>query len=120
MYQRWKDEVNFLVVYIREAHPWPRGSKKKGKSVLPEPLDLKERGAHGNFCVQDLDLSIPMVLDGMDNAVGEKYAGWPDRLYVLDAKGKIVWKAGPGPFGFSPWRAARAFRTLLGKWPKVT
>ena len=89
MYQRWKDEVNFLVVYIREAHPFPRGSKKKGKTVIPEPLDLAEREEHGSFCVKDLALSIPMVLDGMDNKVGEAYAGWPDRIYVLDAKGTI-------------------------------
>ncbi len=26
--------------------------------------------------------------------------GWPDRLYVIDAKGHIACKAKPGPFGF--------------------
>ena len=119
MYQRWKNEVNFLVVYIREAHPWPRGSKKKGKTVLPEPLTLDERDQHGATCNEDLGLSIPMVLDDMDNSVDKAYAGWPDRLYVLDSKGKIVMKGKPGPFGFFPSRAERAFRILLGKWPKM-
>ncbi|KAF0243134.1 MAG: deiodinase iodothyronine type [Planctomycetota bacterium] len=119
MYQRWKDEVNFLIVYISEAHPWPRKSKKKGKTVLPEPRTIEERDARGEFCTNDLGLTIPMVLDGMDNKVGEKYAGMPDRIYVLDQKGMIVWKSGPGPFGFIPWKAARAFRSLLGKWPKT-
>ena len=69
MYLRWKDEVNFLVVYIQEAHPWPRGSKTKGKTVIPEPLTLEERAQHGQTCNHDLGLTIPMVLDGMDNAV---------------------------------------------------
>ena len=74
MYELWGDKVNFLVVYIREAHPWPRKSKKKGKTVIPEPADLEERGAHGGLCVGDLGLTIPMVLDGMDNKTGDAWA----------------------------------------------
>ncbi|MEK7467160.1 MAG: deiodinase-like protein [Planctomycetota bacterium] len=119
IYQRWKNEVNFVVVYLREAHPWPRKTKKKGKTILPEPRTIEEREKHGDFCTTDLGLTIPMVLDGMDNKVGAKYSGWPDRIFVLDAKGVIVWKAGRGPFGFVPWKAARAFRKLLGKWPEM-
>ena len=30
------------------------------------------------------------------------YAGWPERLYVIDEKGKLVYKGGMGPFEFHP------------------
>lgn len=88
-------------------------------TVLPEPADLDGRAAHGDRCVGDLGLTIPMVLDGMDNQVGEAYDAWPDRIYVLDKDGKVAWKAGPGPFRFDPFRARTAFLKLLGKWPKM-
>ena len=37
---------------------------------------------------------------------------WPERLYVVDEKGEIVYKGKPGPFGYHPeeveaWLAAR-------------
>jgi acetyl esterase len=34
-----------------------------------------------------MKLSIPCLLDGMDDAVEKAYAGWPDRLYIVDAEG---------------------------------
>ena len=29
-----------------------------------------------------------------------RITGWPDRLYVIDCQGTIVYKSKPGPFGF--------------------
>jgi len=43
---------------------------------------------------------MPMVVDDMDDHVGHLYSGMPDRLYVLDADGRVVYKGGRGPFGF--------------------
>ena len=30
------------------------------------------------------------------------YTGWPDRLYLIDANGRMAYKSMPGPFGFEP------------------
>ena len=38
----------------------------------------------------------------MDNAVNYKYSAWPDRIYVVDAKGRIAVQAAHGPRGFKP------------------
>ena len=48
----------------------------------------------------------------MDNPANAAYAGWPERFYIVDEKGVIVYKGKPGPFGYHPeeveaWLAQR-------------
>lgn len=52
--------------------------------------------------VKTLKLTIPVLVDAMDDAVGKAYAGWPDRLYVIDRAGKVALKGDMGPRGFLP------------------
>jgi hypothetical protein len=47
-------------------------------------------------------MTIPLVVDGMDDYAGHLYSGMPDRLYVIGRDGKIVYKSGRGPFAFHP------------------
>ena len=50
--------------------------------------------------MRKLGIEIPAVLDEFGNSTERAYTGWPDRMYVVDAKGRIVYKSRPGPFGF--------------------
>ena len=50
----------------------------------------------------EVKLSIPILVDTIDDQVEQAYSAWPDRLYVIDAKGKIAHKGEPGPRGFPP------------------
>ena len=49
-----------------------------------------------------MGLAIPFVVDTMDDAVERAWAGWPDRLYVVDIDGVVVYRGGKGPMGFRP------------------
>jgi type I thyroxine 5'-deiodinase len=40
------------------------------------------------------------VIDEFGNSTEQAYTGWPDRLYLIDAKGRVAYKSKPGPFGF--------------------
>ncbi len=51
----------------------------------------------------------------MANTAQKAYAGWPDRLYVIDAEGKVAYKGGPGPGGFRPPEAEAALKKLVGE-----
>jgi hypothetical protein len=51
--------------------------------------------------VRNLGIRIPALLDGIDNRTERAYTAWPDRLYLIGAGGRIVYKSAPGPFGFS-------------------
>jgi Iodothyronine deiodinase len=91
------------MVYITEAHPsdvWQMQSNIKEKVVFASPKDEEERALVAGACVRKLGIEIPAVIDQFGNSTEQAYTGWPDRLYLIDAAGRIAYKAKPGPFGF--------------------
>ena len=54
------------------------------------------------MCVRKLGIKFPALIDGFDNSTEQTYSGWPDRIYLLDKAGRVVYKSRPGPFGFHP------------------
>ena len=76
-----------------------------GKEVLKkiQQTDTQEKRAQtAQICVTALKLSVPTLIDLDDNQVNKAYAGWPDRLFVVGADGRIAYKGGSGPGGFKP------------------
>jgi iodothyronine deiodinase-like protein len=78
-----------------------------------QPKTMEERAVVADTCVLNLDLSIPAVIDDVDNAVGTAYRGMPDRLYIVDKKGKIAYSGEKGPFGFKPLEMEEILKELL-------
>jgi hypothetical protein len=60
-----------------------------------------------------LDISMPVLVDELDDRVGHAYSGMPDRLYVIDRAGKVTFKSGRGPFGFKPGELEHALMLTL-------
>ena len=107
----------FLAVYILEAHPsdvWQMQSNIKDKVVFASPRDYQARAFLAGTCVRKLGIKFPAVIDGFDNTTEKAYTGWPDRIYLIDAKGRIAYKSRPGPFGFKP-EELRAVLAALGR-----
>ncbi len=50
---------------------------------------------------------MPCVVDTLDNQVDAAYAGWPERLFVVDADGKIAFAGKQGPWGYKPAEVQR-------------
>jgi hypothetical protein len=95
--------VAFCVVYIREAHPtdeWLVESNEQDNVLYTQPTSLAERTEVASACALRLDLTIPMLIDDLDNSTDEKYYALPDRLYLVGRDGRIVYRGIPGPFGF--------------------
>ena len=93
------------MVYITEAHPsdvWQMQSNIKDKVVFASPKNEEERAFVAGACVRKLGIKIPAVMDEFGNSTEAAYTGWPDRLYLIDAQGKLIYKSKPGPFGFEP------------------
>ena len=61
----------------------------------------EERGFVAGACVRKLGIEIPAVLDEFGNSTEQAYTAWPDRLYLIDATGRVAYKSKPGPFGFN-------------------
>ena len=105
MHQRYKDRVQFLAIYVREAHPtdgWRVPFNDKVGISIQQPKTEKERTKVAEQCCSTLEITMPLLVDGLDDRVGHAYSGMPDRLFVIDRQGKVTYKGGRGPFGFRP------------------
>jgi len=90
-------------------------SNIKDKVVFASPKDEAERDEIAGACVRKLGIKFPAVIDGFDNTVEKAYTGWPDRLYLVDAGGRVAYKSKPGPFGFKPDELQAALERTVGK-----
>ncbi len=64
-------------------------------------------------CVCKLGIKFPAVLDEFANSTERDYTAWPDRIYLIDAQGRVAFKSKPGPFGFKPEQLHSALGRLL-------
>lgn len=117
LYRTYRDRAAFYVVYIQEAHPidaWQVNSNIEDDVLVASTTTREERERVAGLCLKRLDIEIPALVDGPDDGVERAYAGWPDRLYVVDAGGRIAHKSAAGPFGFKPADVEATLQRLLG------
>lgn len=101
--KEFADDVNFLCVYIKEAHPTDGSQSPKNLNddvLFAQPTTEDERADVAAACMLRFNFSFPMVLDHMTNDVAEAYLGMPERAYVLDSDGAVTWRCGLGPHYF--------------------
>lgn len=113
--------MQFYIVYIKEAHPtdgWQVGKNTQDGVEFKQPTSELERLDVAKTCVANLKLDLPCLLDGMDDKVNTAYAGWPDRLYVIDHEGTIGYAGARGPRGFDPEAWETGITEAIKKAPK--
>ena len=128
LYQKYYGQVQFVKIYIREAHPvdgWWFGkgvmstlltlSRSKASRDLYDPKTIQERRSAADDCQQSLGYGIKTYVDEMDDAVNEAYAAWPTRLYLIDTNGRVVYHGGLGPFDFHPRKLGAAIERHLAE-----
>ena len=106
--ERFKDRVEFVLVYLREAHPTD-GWAMEG-SMLADPTTPEERIAAATTCCKALSFPFPAIVDRMDDATAVRWSGWPERLFVISKEGTVVYTGDQGPFGFDPSIAYPGFQ----------
>jgi Iodothyronine deiodinase len=95
--------VQFFVVYIREAHPtdaWQVEANERDGVLFAQPKTIEQRIETANACSLRLELSIPTLIDDMQNSTDLEYYALPHRLYLVSRDGRIAFRGAPGPFGF--------------------
>jgi hypothetical protein len=104
MYETYGDVAEFRLVYITEAHAkdsaWPVDYAKEKN--LTEHADYGQRCTSADLLLYDKKLTIPTVIDGMDDAVNKLYSAWPDRAFVVRTDGRLAVAGKRGPWGFVP------------------
>jgi type I thyroxine 5'-deiodinase len=118
--------MQFLTVYIREAHPvdgWWFGQgfarhfiKRFAPRVamdIYDPKTIEERRSAAGRCEESLKVGIRTYVDKMDDPVSKAYAARPTRLYLVGTDGRVFYAGGPGPWGFKPPELKAAIKAYL-------
>ena len=126
LFEQYHERVEFLTIYIREAHPkdgwWLGGgvagqmmklSKTKAAFDVFDPQTIEERRQVAGQCQQMLQYDMPTLVDDMDDSVNKAYAAKPTRLYLIGMNGRVRYAGGLGPFGFKPKELGYAIEELL-------
>lgn len=115
MHETYGDRVQFLLVYIREAHAIDSESPMTF-GMIEDPISDAERRGVASQCVDDLELdAITTVIDRLDDRVNQAYQAGPDRLYLVGQDGKIAYAGARGPSGFRPSELEDAIVAELGR-----
>lgn len=115
LWEEHRDRVEFLVVYIREAHPedgWVVSMNREQDIRYLDPTSNAERHEVAAACALRLKIRMPVVVDDIDDNIASAYGALPDRLYLVGRGGKVVYQGDPGPWGFNPAELARAIEAL--------
>jgi tetratricopeptide (TPR) repeat protein len=92
--KRYGAQASFLLVYIREAHTaesWESGRNvREGVGVKPA-ANMTEKREHASYCLRQLHLAFPAVVDGMDGAVEKAYAAWPSLAVIVGKDGRVIY-----------------------------
>lgn len=128
LYEKYNDRVQFLSIYIREAHPvdgWWLGKGLFGKMLdrfaskaatdVYDPQTMAERRQVARQCSTTLSYGIRTYVDEMNDAVNQAYAAWPTRLYLVGLDGRIVYGGGLGPYDFKPAKLDAAIKSYLNQ-----
>jgi len=85
-------DVQWLVVYIREAHAsdvWPL----KFSFERPRPRSIAERAAYTRECSEQLGFGAAgfgLLCDGMDNRFNASFGSWPTAYYLVRRSGELL------------------------------
>ncbi len=104
LYRKYKDQVQFYIIYIREAHPadgWQVPNNLIESIIYDEPSTDEERTEVASACQINLSLDMPMLIDSIGNDIDKKYVGLPMRQFLIGADGKIIYAGDKGPFGWN-------------------
>lgn len=116
MSRTFSDQVEFITVYLREAHPIDglrTAANDRVGILVKQPISLVERAAVADRCYSTLRMKSQMVVDEMDDRVGRAYCAEPDRIYLIDDAGRVAYRGAPGPFGFNPIELEQTILLML-------
>ncbi len=103
IYNNFKDQVEFFLVYVREAHPsdgWQVDANVEEDIIFRQHQSFEEREEVATAFCSMRHIEIPTLIEEMDNGVDDAYGAAPTRLYLVGTDGKVAYHGGAGPHFF--------------------
>ncbi|MBV9083966.1 MAG: tetratricopeptide repeat protein [Acidobacteriaceae bacterium] len=123
MYERYKSRVQFLLIYIREAHStdkWQSTRNEHDGVILPSATTFEEKSEHATLCSRTLHLPFRALVDGMDGEVEREYNAWPSRAFVIGTDARVLYATRLTELDFHPDEMESVLRRALSAhWMKT-
>lgn len=78
------DDVQFLFVYAREAHP--------GEKLGPHRSEEEKTEAAERFRREE-ELEIPVIVDQLNGKIHRRYGALPNPTYLIDKSGRVAFRS---------------------------
>jgi peroxiredoxin len=96
------DDVEFLMIYVREAHP--------GSRIFPHQ-NIEEKIDRAQETKVDYGDEREFLVDSVDGAMHQAYGSLPNMVYVVDPDGKVIYRA--------DWAFADRIENVLNNRDKI-
>ena len=101
LYRKYgKRGVEFLLVYVREAHPGER---------LPAHRNMHDKARAAAVLRDEEGITFPILLDDLGGKVHRRYGSLPNPTYIIDRSGRIAFRS----FSSRPDAVREALEELL-------
>jgi len=105
LYTEYSDRARFVMIYIREAHPYDGFAGALGR--VEDPKTFEARAAVARKSRLQMRLPFTVLVDSMEDPTATRWAGWPIRLFVVGKDGKVAYAGAQGPWGYRPYPGFR-------------
>jgi peroxiredoxin len=78
------ERVEFLFIYVREAHP--------GEEI-PAHQNMGDKVAAAELLREEEDAEIPIAVDDLKGSIHKKYGSLPNPTYVIDKSGRVAFRS---------------------------
>lgn len=78
------EDVQFLFVYVREAHPGER---------VPAHKSIEDKVRAAEMLRDEEDVEMPIIIDELRGRIHRRYGRLPNSTFVIDKSGRIAFRA---------------------------
>lgn len=84
LHRRYGEQVRFVVINTREAHPG---------EVIPQPSSFDEKRAHASKLRDHHEFDFEVAIDDIDGTVHRAFGTRPSSAYLVDVDGTVLFRA---------------------------
>src|SRR6478609_6975448 len=82
LYDRFRgDDIEFLFIYVREAHPG---------EVIPAHNSMREKIEAARLLRDEEDMHMPILVDDLRGSIHRKYSKLPNPAFLIDKSGRVA------------------------------
>jgi peroxiredoxin len=85
LYEHFRgDDVEFLFVYVREAHPGER---------IPAHASIDDKVAAAALLRREEEMEMPLLIDDLRGSIHRKYSRLPNPAFLIDKSGRVAFRS---------------------------